>query len=294
MTSTVAPVGGGAGAERGFERDIPPFQIDKYLARSKQLDLTGIPLEDAGKYPLSEGEVRTLRYMQDIEFFTVLYMKALMETAALADHDTRAFLVVWGYEECSHGRALAKFLELAGHAPSRRSLDEFSRPRRWLDVLQDLGARVVSSLSKDFLAVHMTWGAINELTAVHAYASVADQTRNPVLAQIVRRIVKDERRHFAFYYQQATRRLGTPFAQKLVKYALRVAWTPVGGSMAPPEDTDFAATYLFELEEGQARLAEIDATIAKLPGMGGFTMVRTAMNAGRDRTRARGVPVLRP
>jgi rubrerythrin len=283
-----------AAETRRFEREVAPFQIDKFLERSKQLDLSGIALEDAAKHPVSPAEVRTIRFMQDTELFTVHYMKALLETAALADAEARAFLVVWAYEECSHGRALARFLEHAGHAPSRRSIEEFARPRRWVEVLQDLGGRLVSSLSTEFLAVHMTWGAINELTAVHAYARMAELSKNPVLAEIVRRMAKDERRHFAFYHQQAKRRLRTPLARRLAKVALRALWMPVGGSMAPQEDTDFVSTYLFEDAEGQARLAEIDATIAKLPGMEWFDLVTPAMNAGIARIRGADIAVERP
>src|SRR5688500_16466732 len=86
----------------------PSFEIDKFLSISRQLDLSGIDLEDAKKYPLNESEVRILRYMQDTELYTVHYMMALMNTSALADAEARAFLVNWGYEECYHGRTLAK------------------------------------------------------------------------------------------------------------------------------------------------------------------------------------------
>ncbi|HVH42845.1 MAG TPA: hypothetical protein VM925_10900 [Labilithrix sp.] len=277
-----------------FEKDLPPFQIDKFLAASRQLDLSGIPLDEAGKYPVSPAEVRTLRFMQDTEFFTVLYMKALMETRALADHEARAFLVVWGYEECSHGRALARFLELTGHAPSTKSLEQFTRPRGWLEIVQDFAGRLASAASHDFLATHMTWGAINELTAIHAYSQMAELTANPVLAEISRRIVKDERRHYAFYFQQARRRLSSPFAQRLAKFALKALWAPVGGSMASQEDTDFPTAYLFDNPTGQARLAEIDATIRKLPGMGWFDLVTPALNASIERIRSANVPVIRP
>ena len=278
----------------GLRADDEGFDLERFLSISKQLDLSGIPLDDAGKYPLLESEVRILRYMQDTELYTVHYMKALMATCALADPEARAFLVNWGYEECYHGRALAKFLQQAGHEPSRRSVEEFARPRQAWEVVQDLGSRLLSFISDDFVAVHMTWGALNELTACHAYASLADQTKNPVLAQIVRRIIKDERRHFAFYYQQARRRLRPPFAQKMVRFALEKTWEPVGGTMNP-EHLDFVAAYLFgDGERGQARLRDVDTTIAKLPGMGWFNLLSKSTNASIARVRASGEPVLRP
>jgi rubrerythrin len=266
---TTLPVTSQNGPLRADEDNA--FDLEKFLSISKQLDLTGIDLDDAAKYPLHESEVRVIRYMQDTELYTVHYMKALMATCALADTEARAFLVNWGYEECYHGRALAKFLEKAGHAPSERSVAEFAKPRKPWEVLQDLGSRFLSFISDDFVAVHMTWGALNELTACHAYASLAEQTKNPVLAQIVRRIIKDERRHFAFYYQQARRRLATPLAKKMVKFALEKTWEPVGGPMNP-EHMHFVAAYLFGGAQA-GRTTEVDATIAKLPGMEWFNLL---------------------
>lgn len=274
-------------------REEPAFDIEKFLSISRQLDLTGINLEDAAKYPLDPSEVRVLRYMQDTELYTVHYMKALMETSALADPDARAFLVNWGYEECYHGRALAKILEVCGHAPSKKSIEEFAKPRKFVEVLQDAGGRLLSMISSDFIAVHMTWGAINELTACYAYASMADQSANPILAQVVRRIIKDERRHYAFYYQQAKRKLHIPLAQKMVKFALSALWEPVGGTMNP-DDRDYVGAYLFGGERGKSDLAEIDENIARLPSLGWFHLVSKETLAGNERVRKAGVTVTRP
>lgn len=285
------PAGAGAPA---FE-EVPAFNIEKFIAASRPLDLSGIRIEDAAQHPLSPSEVRVMRYMQDTEFYTVHYMKALMETHALADNEARAFMVCWGYEECFHGRALARIQEVCGHEPSRRSIDEFARPRRMAEVVQDLGGRLLSLLSRDFLATHMTWGAINELTAIHAYSRLAELTANPVVAKVMRRIVKDERRHFAFYYQQGRRRLQhSALARRMATMALKAAWEPVGGSMAPTEDRDFVGAYLFGDEAGRARLAETDATIAKLPGMEWFNLVSRHTSEGTRRCFASGTPVHRP
>lgn len=281
-------------APRSFE-EVPAFNIDKFIAASRPLDLSGIRLEDAAKYPLSPSEVRVIRYMQDTELYTVHYMKALMETHALADNEARAFMVCWGYEECFHGRALARIVEVCGHEPSRRSIDEFARPRKITEVVQDFGGRFLSMLSKDFLATHMTWGAINELTAIHAYTRLAELSANPVVDAVARRIVKDERRHFAFYYQQGKRRLQhSELARRMASMALKALWEPVGGSMAPTEDRDFVGAYLFGDESGRARLTETDETIAKLPGMGWFDLVSKHTNEGTRRCLAAGTNIHRP
>ncbi len=279
---------------KGAFEEVQAFQIDKFLNVSKPLDLTGVAMEDAAKHPVSPSEVAVIRYMQDTEYYTVHYMKALMETHALADVEARAFMVCWGYEECYHGRALANFLTATGHEPSKRSIDEFARPRKMTEVVQDFGGRLLSMISPDFLATHMTWGAINELTAIHAYSRLAELSGNPVLAQIARRIVKDERRHFAFYYQQGRRRLGTELARRMCSFSLKALWEPVGGSMAPTAERDFVGAYLFGDESGRARLRETDETIAKLPGMGWFDLVSRATNEGTARCLAAGTKIHRP
>ncbi len=282
-------------AATGPREEVPAFNIEKFITASRPLDLSGIRLEDAAQHPLSPSEVRVMRYMQDTEFYTVHYMKALMETHALADNEARAFMVCWGYEECFHGRALARIMEVCGHEPSQRSLDEFARPRKMTEVLQDFGGRLLSMLSKDFLATHMTWGAINELTAIHAYSRLAELSANPIVEQVARRIVKDERRHFAFYYQQGRRRLlAGPLAQRMATMSLRALWEPVGGSMLPREDRDFVGAYLFGDDDGRSRLREVDETIAKLPGMGWFDLVSKHTNEGTARCLAAGTDIHRP
>lgn len=281
-------------APKPVATEVQPFDLDKFIRASKPLDLTGVDFDEAARHPLTPSEARVIRYMQDTEFYTVHYMKALMETSALADNEARSFMVCWGYEECFHGRALARVLEATGHEPSRRSIEEFARPRKTTEILQDAGGRFLSLISPDFIATHMTWGAINELTAIHAYSRLATLTGNPVLGTIARRIVKDERRHFAFYYQQARRRLGSALAKRMAALALRVLWEPVGGSMAPLPDRDFVGAYLFNDDEGRACLRDIDDTIAKLPGLGWFALVSRHVNEGTARCLAAATPIERP
>ena len=43
---------------------------------------------------------------------------------------------------------------------------------------------VVSAATPDFAAVHMTWGAINELTTLTAYGRMMKTTQNPILAEL--------------------------------------------------------------------------------------------------------------
>jgi hypothetical protein len=92
----------------------------------------------------------------------------------------------------------------------------------------------------------MTWGAMNELSAVNSYQSLIRRSDNPVLTDILRRVIKDERRHFAFYRAQARRRLArSEGARRLTRLGMERLWAPVGTGIRPQVETDFATVALF-------------------------------------------------
>ena len=91
------------------------FDIDAYLARTGALDLTNVDWAAVPRYPLPAETIRTLKYMQDIESHTIIYLRSLLATRAIDDPDVARFLACWVYEESSHGLALERFLAAAGH-----------------------------------------------------------------------------------------------------------------------------------------------------------------------------------
>ena len=93
--------------------------IDAYAARSRALDVTGIAWEDVPRHPLSDEALRALRYMQDIEAHTIVYLRTVLSTRAMDDPEVATFLACWFYEETFHARALARFLAAAGRASQR-------------------------------------------------------------------------------------------------------------------------------------------------------------------------------
>ena len=120
---------------------------------------------------------------------------------------------------------------------------------------------------RDFVALHMTWGAVNELTTLNGYHRLIGRTEHPVLVDLLSRIIKDERRHFAFYRAQARMRLArSPRARRLTRWAMEHLWAPVGTGVRPQEETDFVAVSLFGDEEGLSVTREMDSVIRELPG----------------------------
>src|SRR2546422_5866385 len=148
-------------------RRMPAFDLDAWVARSRAVDLSEIDWPVVARHPVAPEVVRTLRYMQDIESHTIIYMRSLLATRAIDDPEVATFLACWLYEETFHGLALARFLEAAGHPIGDRA-----RPRGSESFPQWLEARMTALLSRgwpDFCARRMTRGAINELTRPTAY-----------------------------------------------------------------------------------------------------------------------------
>jgi len=274
------------------------FDLNKYLRASRKLDLDGIDFDAVPRYPLSREEVRCLTYMMDIETHTVIYLRDLLTTQAAYDPDVTAFLSLWVYEEFWHGEALGRFLRSAGERFSPDRTGQIRRSAGLKDLFGTMGKMVTARVLPDFVAVHMTWGAMNELATRHGYHRVMAKTRHPILVELLTRIVKDERRHYAFYYNQARSRLdGNAKAQKLVRWALDKMWAPVGTGVRPQHETDFVVLQLFGDDAGRAVVREMELEMSKLPGLDGMRLMRRAMARAERRSRAAtpiraaGVPV---
>ena len=176
------------------------FDVEKYVRRSRKVDISDLDLSRTADYPLTADEIRCLTYMMDIEGHTIVYLKSILNTCAIRDPQTTAFLSCWAYEEFFHSYTLRQFLEASGVAVSANRVVEVQEQASWRVWMEQMVASLICQMSKHFHAVYLTWGAISELTTLEGYQVLAGRTRNPLLAEILRRLAKDERRHFSFYY----------------------------------------------------------------------------------------------
>jgi hypothetical protein len=268
------------------DRRMPAFDLDAWVARSRAVDLSEIDWAAVPRFPVSPDTIRTLRYMQDIESHTIIYTRSLLATRAIADPEVATFLACWLYEETFHGLALARFLEAAGHP-----LGERARPRGSETFPQWLEARMIALLSRvwpDFCAVHMTWGAINELTTLTAYRRLTTVESHPVLRDLLERIALDESRHFFFYYRQAERRMRRPTVARVARLIVNRFWAPVGSGVQPDTELRFMARYLFDGDEGRAAARRVDETIRRLPGFAGVGLLEAWMDRYARANNGRG------
>ena len=259
------------------------FNIENYLNHSKKVDVTDLDFSEARNYPLSENEKRCLTYMMDIESHTIVFLKGILSTCAITDPETTAFLSCWAYEEFFHGRTIKKFLDSCGIDFSPTRFGDIQKDATFREWIEGVGASFLCHLTRHFHGVYLTWGAISELTTLEAYGVLARRTENPILAEVLRRLAKDERRHFAFYYNKARTQLQHPHAQKLTTFILKKFWLPVGAGLKPDEEVSFISRFVLGDNPGASVAARIDATIAKLPGLGWFdrlTLTRAACLPG--------------
>jgi hypothetical protein len=134
-----------------------------------------------------------------------------------------------------------------------------------------------SKLVRDFVAVHMTWGAANELSTLQSYHRLIARTQHPVLVQLLQAIIKDERRHFAFYRSQARLRLArSKQARAATRWALEHVWAIVGTGVRPQAETDHVVLTLFGDAAGLEVAKEMDRVISELPGLQGLTIFQDA------------------
>src|SRR5271157_3283312 len=107
--------------------------IDSYKARAGRLDTEGVDFESFAARPLSDDGLRCLRYMHDVEYHTVCYLRDLLLTPAHRDPDITTFLSCWVFEELWHGEALAAVLAAHGDPPAQARISAMRRRRRWKD-----------------------------------------------------------------------------------------------------------------------------------------------------------------
>ena len=256
------------------------FDIDRYTQNSEGVAWSDLDFDEFDRNPLPESTLRTIRYMCDIEYHTVCYLRDLLTTPSHKEPEIGAFMTMWNREEFWHGEALAAVLGKHGITVDFDQLKATRLKLGWKDRLDPIKQSLLGGLvGMDFVAVHMAWGAANEWSANAAYLRMADKENHPVLAELLKRIAKQETRHVAFYASQARDRLArSRKAQVLARFALNKFWGPVGSTIMDDAEVKHVMGDLFGGPEGRKLIRDIDSHIAKLPGMQGLTIVENSLD----------------
>lgn len=255
------------------------FDLESYKERTTRLRWDDLDFASFSIRPLGDETLRCIRYMHDVEFHTVCYLRDLLLTPAHADPEVTAFLSFWVYEEYWHGEALAKVLDAHGEpsgparvAPMRSGLGFIDKLRPYI---MSLGGSLIGG---DFTALHMSWGAINEWTTQSGYAQLSRRATNPILSELLSRIMKQEGLHIDFYSSQAMKRLAdSSRARRLTRAALKRFWRPVGAGVMAEAETKFLGQHLFGDVVGLDAARRIDRRIDRLPGLAGLALLESAV-----------------
>ncbi len=254
--------------------DLDAYQRTVSPVRTDDIDFGAFRAE-----PLPAEVLRCLRYMHDVESHTVCYLRDLLLTASHKDPRVTTFLTMWNYEEYWHGVAIGKVLdahdEASGAARIAPMRERLAAKDRFAPLTHLLGSAL---LGEDFVAVHMSWGAVNEWSTATGYDRLAARAGHPVLTTLLGRIAKQESRHIAFYATEARERLArSAKARRVTRWALQHRWAPVGSGAMPQEETEFLMTWLMGGEEGREHARRIDRHVHSLPGLAGLDLVSRAL-----------------
>src|ERR1700688_1145087 len=154
------------------------FDLDRYLrvcgaTKPECFDWT------AAQPLLSDDALFTIAYMMDIESHTIVYLRDLLSTRVVRDIEVTTFLSCWAYEEFFHSLLLRRFLATQDVAIDDRRFADLRSKTSLADRFIRPGIAILSRLTRHFPAVHMTFGAINEISTLTGYNALIRATENP-------------------------------------------------------------------------------------------------------------------
>jgi hypothetical protein len=274
--------------ERGSVVEADPLRgrnerrCRRILESAAPLRLDDLAWAEVAATPLAPDVLDCLVYMRDVEGFTdrdLVGMSAHPTT--LADPVVRAFLDMWRREERGHTEALERFLE--AYDPRREVTPPRPAPPPAVPTrLERTVARLGDGVGGVVCAMHMAWGAANELLAMNGYRVLARRCGHPVLSPLLLRTAAQEARHHSFYFLQAQWRLaGSRVARFTLRRLLSSAWTPVGigDGYKSPDEFRAVARFLTEGDDGRRIIEQMDRRFSSLPGCADLRIFARSLGA---------------
>lgn len=252
--------------------------IDTYEKNERFISkdfLDSIDWASVKKYPLDEKFIPVLLYMRDIEALTDVYYQELRHTPTGKEPVIRRFMDRWREEELTHGDLLNRFLNEAGY-PTEEKWYETTKANipTMYKLKGHVNRLIVNCIGSRFTAVHMTWGAINELSAAQAYKQMWERANHPVLEYILRGIAREEASHIFFYRSMAILKLQeSKSSRSIARYIIENYWSPVGQGTKTEEESNHVTSILFDGGALDVVDKHINGALQKFPGLEGTTVV---------------------
>ncbi|MDX2039748.1 MAG: acyl-ACP desaturase [Acidobacteriota bacterium] len=256
--------------------------FDRYISVSAKIETKDLDWEAAKQAGLTDDERFVLTYFSDIESQTIRYLRMLLQMKIAFKPDVSAFLTTWNYEEFFHGYELANLLAVCGYKLEENRVENVKGRARLNEWLEMLFAPLLSKIFyHQFPAVYLSFGAIQEMTTLRGYERLHSITQNPVLKTLCERIARQERRHFAWYFNHARELLQqSRAAQRLARRLLEFNWVPVGAGVKTPTEVYRLFSIIFPGEFGRQLVREVDAKMASLPGLEGIRLMEPYFERG--------------
>jgi hypothetical protein len=245
--------------------------VERYITNSAKIEINDLDWDEAKRAGLNADEVF------DIESQTIRYLKMLLAMKIAFRPAIAAFLSTWSYEEFFHGYALARLLAECGHPLEENRVELVKKKagiNEWLEKV--MGPLVSRVFSNQFPALYMSFGAVQELTTLRGYERLGERTQNPILRVLCQRIARQERRHFAWYFNNAREQLtGSRSAQLITRKLIELVWVPVGAGVKTRNEVVRLFSILFPGSYGEELVSEIDTRIGTLPGLRGVRLMQS-------------------
>ncbi len=257
------------------ESDVLAWYEEQPRALSKDF-VSNIPWAEVRKHALDPAFVPVLVYMRDVEAFTDIYYAELRRTPTGKSPVIKRFMDRWSVEEFQHAELLDRFLNEAGIPTSKSWFDEARAAIPFNYTFENRFYPLITNcFGAHFSAVHMAWGAINEMTTLQGYRRLWKLAKHPVLEHILRAIAQEEAAHSKFYWNIARLMLQrSDFTRKLARTVISKFWTPVGQGTKPKQEANYLIATLFKGEEGVDFFdRNVNNKIEQLPGFEGVKTV---------------------
>ncbi len=247
------------------------MEIDKFIRHSRRVETDDLDWNAARRAGLSGEEPFVLRYFADVEGQTIFYFREILNTHAARHPEILAFMTTWNYEEFFHAESLGRLLEVCGHPNAAARRTEVRAGATIMARIENLFQLAMSRVAPEaFLALYLTWGSSQELLTSSCYERVQETTANPVLRELAGRIAKQERRHFAWYFNNAREHLSRSVAaRRVTRFFFERAWNPVGSGVKSGDEVYRVVDAVFPGHVIDQTMADIQRRISTLPGMAG-------------------------